>query len=314
MTQTGSRNAGRGPLGLNLFVSPHARLTQITPPMSCLHSHICLQSTPNQPRPWPLIIQVTFLPYTSPLTSYLFTPFDNEPLTTERSALWNFYWGLFPKIGSLVSPDSQRITASVILSVLLCWGATEVLLHLSSEGLCNLGMLYLVQPQVGAVWLRTAPHVGPPNLNHLHSENIKVIFSAETQLINHVAPQMSKISKCIYRISHVKDTQWTYFRIWVTNLLHRCLLDFCTNIKPLNFIKDLSGGVSSFTSHSTQMGCCSSWTRRGLSRCRKRAVMMVVLLEDPLQSEPGRVFGYLSHKPQSVSTLGKLWAPRRRTI
>lgn len=146
-TRPGSRDARRGPLCLDLLVSPHVRLTQITPPMRCFLSHICLQLTANQPRPWPLIIHrpVTFVLYTSPVTSYLFILFDNEPLPTEKDTLWNIYWGLFPKMGSLGCPDLQKSNGGCDLSdrchlfwSLLCWGATEFLLHLLSEGLCNL--------------------------------------------------------------------------------------------------------------------------------------------------------------------------------
>ena len=92
----------RGPLCLDWLVSLHVRLTQITPPVRCcFFSHICLQSTANQPRPWPLIIhrRVTFVLYTSPVTSYLFMLFDNEALPTETDTLWNIYWGLFPQNG-----------------------------------------------------------------------------------------------------------------------------------------------------------------------------------------------------------------------
>lgn len=44
-----------------------------------------------------------------------------------------------------------------------------------------------------------------------------------------------------------------------------------------------------------------------LNRSRKRGPRrgLVKLLEDSLQSKLGRVFGYLSHKTQSVSTLGE---------
>lgn len=97
-TRARSRDAQRGPLCLDLLVSPHVRLTKITPPMCCCLSHICLQLTANQPRPWPVIIhrQVTFVLYTRRVTSYLFMLFDDEPLPTEKDTLWNT-WFYFPK-------------------------------------------------------------------------------------------------------------------------------------------------------------------------------------------------------------------------
>lgn len=149
----GSRDASeRGPLCLDWLVSPHVRLTQITPPVRCcFFSHICLQSTANQPRPWPLIIhrRVTFVLYTSPVTSYLFMLFDNEPLPTETDTLWNIYWGLFPQNGLLPLQLESWFThsdgvcdfvqsLSFVLEFVLCWGATEFLMYLPSEGLRNL--------------------------------------------------------------------------------------------------------------------------------------------------------------------------------
>lgn len=182
----GSRDASeRGPLCLDWLVSPHVRLTQITPPVRCcFFSHICLQSTANQPRPWPLIIhrRVTFVLYTSPVTSYLFMLFDNEPLPTETDTLWNIYWGLFPQNGLLPLQLESWFThsdgvcdfvqsLSFVLEFVLCWGATEFL-NVSPEWRpeeSGRGKLRFVQPQVGAVWLRSPPHVQPPNLNHPHS-------------------------------------------------------------------------------------------------------------------------------------------------
>ncbi len=78
-------------------------------------------------------------------------------------------------------------------------------------------------------------------------------------------------------------------------------------INPLNFIKDFSRPVPFFTSHSTQMDFCSSWTRRGLNRSRKNDCDVAwSSSQDCLQSKLGCVFGFLSHKAQSVSTLGIL--------
>lgn len=71
---------------------------------------------PNRDRD-PLITQVPVLPHTSPVTSYLFTPFDNEPLTTKKRC--ETFIVRFPKIGSFLSPDSQKVMASGILLVLL---------------------------------------------------------------------------------------------------------------------------------------------------------------------------------------------------
>lgn len=101
LNRTRSPNALRGPP--YLFVSacfPRRVWPWLRHPCAAFSlSHICLQLTTNQPRPWPLIIhrqQVTHALYTSAVTSHLFILSDNELLLSEKVTLWNICGGLFP--------------------------------------------------------------------------------------------------------------------------------------------------------------------------------------------------------------------------
>lgn len=103
-------------------------------------SHICLQSTPNQPRPWPLIIHQP-QPHTSTLTSLLFTPTAGSHAQGEAPG----------------SSHSQRPGSSVT-SVDLCWRLfcraqrQRRFTCTSCVNACRWGVLYRVRPPVGAVW------------------------------------------------------------------------------------------------------------------------------------------------------------------
>lgn len=108
---------------------------------------------------------------------------------------------------------------------------------------CGQERLYLFQPQVGAVWLRTPPHVQSSHFTPTYREN-----SAEIRLINHVFPQTSKITKCIYRV------QSCYRRRMLFLVFQICFTGdswtSASNINPLNFIEDFSGASAFF--HITQ--------------------------------------------------------------
>lgn len=119
--------------------------------MSRILSHICLQSTPNsRDRDHLLSAMLSW-----PVTSYLFTALDPEPLTTAKPPLRSVCWGLFPQRSSVRNPDSNRVMGFVCFWV--CCAEGQQRSYCSECRLPELGVSSPARPQVGAVWLR--PHL-----------------------------------------------------------------------------------------------------------------------------------------------------------